>query len=119
KSTCILSIDHEAIEQMLSYLLINCIKHTAAGGRLEIVLDQQADTAVLTLTAAGLGITRTDLESIFLRTRRDSASQSYSPLAGLELHLSRQIIHAHGGTVRTQEKEKGTVAILLEFPARS
>ncbi|PWT96395.1 MAG: hypothetical protein C5B53_09825 [Candidatus Melainabacteria bacterium] len=119
KSTCTLLIDHQAIEQMLSYLLVNCIKHTAAGGQLEIRLEQQADTTVLTLTATGLGINRMDLESLFLRTRRHSASQSYSPLAGLELHLCRQIIHAHGGTVRTEEKEKGTVAILLEFPARS
>jgi signal transduction histidine kinase len=116
KSTCPLSIDHQAIEQMLSYLLVNCIKHTAAGGHLEIKVDKSANASVLTLTATGLGITQADLENIFLRSRRHSASQSYSPLGGLELHLCRQIIHAHGGTIRSQKTSNKTISIIAEFP---
>lgn len=116
KGHCLATIDALAIEQMLNYLLLNCIKHTASGGTLEIKLDRSKDNYLLTLTVTGLGITKSDLESIFLHTIRDSASQSYSALAGIELHLCRQIIHAHEGTIHTEKVDKKRLAIVVTFP---
>jgi signal transduction histidine kinase len=114
--SCELNLDQSAIQEMLSYLLVNCIKHTALGGSLEVELEKLNDIVSLAVKTNGLGITQRDLDSIFLLARQHSASQSYSPLAGLELHLCRQIIHAHGGSISTEENGDGCVSIIIKLP---
>jgi signal transduction histidine kinase len=110
-----LPLDKEAIENFFSHLLLNCMKHTKPGGQLDINVTKQPDGTLIAVTADGLGITERDLEGIFLLARQHSASQSYSPLAGLELHLCRQIVIAHGGeiTIASQPDGKLKIACLL------
>lgn len=111
-----LLLDEEAIENFLSHLLLNCIKHSKPGGQLDINLTKQPDTILIAVTADGLGITERDLEGIFLLAHQHSASQSYSPLAGLELHLCRQIIIAHGGEMAVASQADGKIKITSSLP---
>src|SRR5262249_3489974 len=109
-------VDREAIENGLSRLLLNCIKHTKPGGQLDINLTKRPDTNVITIVAQGLAISEADLESIFLLAQKQSASQSYSPLAGLELHLFRQIVVAHGGDLAVTSRAGGKIEIVSSLP---
>jgi len=110
-----LVLDRSSIQKALSNLLRNVIKHTRPNGHLELALVAKQDSAWLTLTASGLNLTRTELDGIFLLAPQLSASKSYSPMAGLELHLCRQIVHAHGGTVSTEETAGGLLRIIIKL----
>jgi two-component system, sensor histidine kinase and response regulator len=108
--------DRSALEKVLGNFVTTFIRHTSLGGSLSFKLERERGQALITLTATGLGMTQRDLDGIFLLARQRSASQSYSALAGLDLHLCRQIVHAHGGTLSAQDEAGSKVSIMIRLP---
>jgi len=97
--------DAIAIDRLLLILVDNAVKYTPPGGYCEIELSRDQARAVITVRDTGIGISETDLPSIFERfVRADRTRSRETPGAGLGLAIARWITEVHGGTIVVESK---------------
>ncbi|WP_448070982.1 sensor histidine kinase [Georgenia yuyongxinii] len=111
--------DRTRLGQAIDNVLSNAIKYTPAGGQIEVTLRPAADVAHVTIKDTGIGIAPVDQEKLFTRFFRAPAVRNGAVVGtGLGLHLSRQIVEAHGGTIDLASAlgEGTRVEILLPMP---
>ncbi len=91
-------------------LIDNAIRHTQPGGRVEISVAEDGETAVLSIADTGVGIPSKDLPRIFERFYRvDRARSRETGGTGLGLSIVRHVTENHGGVVLVQsELGRGT-----------
>lgn len=93
-------MDPQRIGQVLVNLLDNAIKFTGAGGRIEVALEQDADTVRVLVRDTGIGIDAENLARIFEKFYQvDASSTREFGGAGLGLALSKALVEAHGGRI--------------------
>ena len=115
-----LTADYDRLNQVLSNLISNALRHTPTGGKISIQTESikgNADYQLqITIRDTGAGIPAEDLPFIFDRFWRGDKSRSERTHSGLGLAIAKQLIHAHGGTIEAQsEAGKGTTFI-IELP---
>jgi signal transduction histidine kinase len=100
--------DRERLEQVMANLLDNAIKFSN-GGRSVMVKGEVKDGELLVqVTDQGIGIPKEAMPHLFERFYRAEDSMARGG-AGLGLHISKQIIEAHGGRIWVESKVgKGT-----------
>jgi CheY-like chemotaxis protein len=93
--------DSTRLAQVVSNLLNNAAKYTEVGGRIDLVVEQLGEEAVLRVRDTGVGIAADMLASIFdLFTQvKGSVSRSQGGL-GIGLTLVRSLVEMHGGSVQ-------------------
>jgi signal transduction histidine kinase len=116
-------IDSKRIEQVITNLLSNAIRHTPEGGNITVslkVVDNKSkkskDSLVISVTDNGEGIPAEHLPHIFERFYRVETSRSRSEGgAGLGLAIVKQMAEAHGGRawVESQTGQGSTFSISL------
>ncbi|HYO66905.1 MAG TPA: HAMP domain-containing sensor histidine kinase, partial [Archangium sp.] len=107
--------DRTRLEQALGHLLGNAVKF--GGGRpIRLQVSQWGGTARLVVEDEGIGVSPEALERIFGRFERAVPSREYGGL-GLGLFLTRQIVEAHGGTIRATSQPGEGATFVLELPA--
>ena len=77
RSKVIVDADRELIRQMLNNLISNAIKFTPEGGRVTVVLEEEASAARIVIQDTGRGIPEDQLEKIFERFHQVDASDKY------------------------------------------
>jgi signal transduction histidine kinase len=92
------TVDRTRMRQVLANLVDNAIKHTAAGGRVELLALRDEGTLVVKVKDTGVGILPDDLPRIWDRLYRGDHSRSQRGL-GLGLSLVRAVVQAHGGAI--------------------
>lgn len=102
--------DIALIERVLENLLENALRHTAAGGKVEVSVHPRRQHIELQVRDNGNGIPAKDIPHIFDRFYRvDKSRSEYSGGAGLGLAIARRVIELHGGTIEvTSEQGSGT-----------
>ncbi len=101
--------DELKIQRLIANLAENAIKFTPPGGRVELELSAEPETAIIRVRDTGCGIAPEDLPRLFERFFRADASR-HLPGNGLGLALVQAIAHAHGGRVEVaSEPGRGTV----------
>lgn len=99
--------DPGRLRQVLINLVANALRHTPAGGRVEISGRLAGHGVLLEVTDTGEGISPDDLPHVFDRFYRADRSRSReSGGSGLGLAIARSIVELHGGTI-TAESELG------------
>ena len=113
----VVSGDRLMLRQAISNLLSNALRHTPAGGRIVVHVDDTGDSAVkLSVENPGDTIAREHLPRLFDRFYRvDSSRQRLSQGAGLGLAITRSILRAHGGDAAIRS-ERGMTVCELHFP---
>lgn len=101
--------DPHAIERALTNLVVNAIAHGGGEGNIEVVVS--ADR-IIDVVDEGPGVDASLRPRLFEPFCRDSST---SEGCGLGLHLTREIMRAHGGDVRLLPTERGA-KFRLEFP---
>lgn len=99
--------DMTRLRQLLLNLTTNAIKYTPRGGRVELSLTREQDTAYFSVRDTGIGIAAADLPHIFERFwRADRARSRASERGGfgLGLAISQYIAQAHGGSLSVQSR---------------
>jgi len=108
--------DEGRLDQVLTNLLTNALGHIEEGGSVSVTVDQDGDTAWITVTDDGSGIALDDIDHVFDRFFRgaDSGRRSGS---GLGLPVARGIAQAHGGTLTVSSPGPGQGAsFVLTLP---
>lgn len=110
---CIVPVDPDRIDQVLTNLLENAIKYSPRGGAIKVALDREEDAAVITVADQGIGLPAESLESIFLPfDRAVNAAEAYVPGLGLGLYICRNIVERHSGTISATSKGRGLGSVL-------
>lgn len=107
--------DIDRMRQVVGNLLDNSLKHTPAGGRIELTCDRQAENMVISVRDTGAGIPPHDLPRIFDRLYRGDHSRSQRGL-GLGLSLVKAVIQAHAGTIEVQSASGQGSTFILRLP---
>jgi len=90
--------DPARVHQIVSNLIANALKFTAAGGRIGVRLEARERRAVIEVDDSGEGIAATDLSIIFEPFRQGQQSTRRGGL-GIGLDLVRRLAEMHGGSV--------------------
>ncbi|MBI3210716.1 MAG: HAMP domain-containing protein [Candidatus Solibacter usitatus] len=102
--------DRVQIDRLISNLLTNSLKYTAAGGTVVVRVRPGEDSVVLEVEDSGSGIEREYLPHIFDRFYRVPGSSKDKQGLGLGLSFVAWIVKAHDGTIDVQsEKGRGTL----------
>lgn len=97
---CMLTGDRTRLLQVIGNIVGNAVRYTPAGGRIDIVLNQNQDTVLITVTDTGAGIAPERIPTLFgLFTRGDRSSDRNDSGLGLGLALVQKLVELHGGTV--------------------
>ena len=87
----------------MNNLLQNAVEHTTEGGRIDVSVAESDETVLVTVADTGEGIPSEDLPHVFDRLYRADPSRTRSTGgAGLGLTIAKQLIEAHGGTIRAE-----------------
>ena len=82
---------------VLRNLLDNALRHTPQGGRVDVGLHREGDTAVLQVDDTGPGISSADRERIFEPFFRGSSPEGEG--TGLGLAIAKRVVDRLGGTI--------------------
>ncbi|NCN04667.1 MAG: hypothetical protein GW949_03450 [Spirochaetales bacterium] len=98
-----LAMNAPLLEQAIINLVENGIKYGNPGGKVEVVLERQTDSLVISVHDDGPGIPQRELEAVFQRFYRlDKARSRAQGGTGLGLSIVKHIARVHRGTVKAQ-----------------
>jgi CheY-like chemotaxis protein len=97
--------DPDRLQQVVWNLLINAVKFTPKGGRIQVRLARVGSHVEIVVSDTGQGIARDVLPHVFERFQQgDSTSTRRHTGLGLGLALVRHLVELHGGTVRAHSE---------------
>ena len=108
--------DRGALKQALRILLDNAVKYTPEGGTITLACEAGPDSAALSVSDTGMGISASELNAIFDRFyRADAARSGETPGHGLGLSILKIIVLSSGGKIRVRSAlgKGSTFTILL------
>ncbi len=109
--------DRNRLSQVLVNLIDNALRHTPAGGWINVEVGSQVDAVTLSVRDTGVGIPYNDLPHVFERFYVVDRSRTRDTAGtGLGLSIVKGIVEAHGGTV-TADSEFGVgTTLTCVFP---
>jgi PAS domain S-box-containing protein len=112
--------DQVRLQQIVSNLLANAVKFTQKDGKISVAAERWENRLKITVTDDGEGIDPQLLTVIFEPFRQGDASSTRKHGGlGLGLAIVRQLVLAHGGSVRAESPGKGLGStFIIELPAR-
>lgn len=111
-------VDPQRMQQVLGNLVANSLRHTPAGGRIQLQAEQNNGTVRVTVQDTGRGIAPEDLPHVFDRFWRGDRARSRqaSGGAGLGLAIARQLVEAQGGQIRAMSTPGRGTTMVIELP---
>jgi signal transduction histidine kinase len=107
--------DRDRLVQVLSNIVVNAIKFTPPGGRIEVRVDRPDGTTVrVSVSDTGPGIPPEQLPQIFDRFWKAAAGGTGT---GLGLHIAKEIVGAHGGRIWAESPAGSGCTFYFTLPA--
>ncbi|MFP2927870.1 sensor histidine kinase [Pyxidicoccus sp. 3LG] len=106
--------DRLRIEQVVANLIGNALKY-GEQGPVRVSARAEADRMWLVVQDRGPGIAPKDRERIFQVFERAVRGTNISGF-GLGLYVTRQIVQAHGGSIRVEDTPGGGTTFVVEMP---
>ena len=100
----------------LENVVRNAVKHSPAGGGVEIVVDNAGAQVLLHVIDNGPGVAPADLETIFEPFYRSNPGANNIDGHGLGLAIARRVVQAHGGTIGAANREAGGLCVTIALP---
>lgn len=115
---CNIHGDVHLLERAMNNLLDNAVRHTPAGGDIEVQCAQAGGKVMFKIRDTGQGFTAEELERVFEPLYRGEASRSRSTGgSGLGLTISQRIIRQHGGGLAASNHPEGGAMLEGWLPA--
>jgi PAS domain S-box-containing protein len=100
--------DLTRLSQVIGNLLSNAVKYTPGGGSIEIRLEAEGDQAVMRVRDSGIGLAADALERVFEMFAQVAPGAKHRQEGlGIGLHISRQLVMLHGGSIRARSPGEG------------
>jgi signal transduction histidine kinase len=117
------SFDSARLQQVLSNLLNNAVQHGSKDRAIVLSANGQGDTVKVQVKNYGTSIPPDALQVIFdplvqLPSDGSAGDSRLSTSLGLGLHIAREIVVAHGGTIRAESSDKDGTVFTAELPRR-
>jgi two-component system OmpR family sensor kinase len=101
--------DIAMMQRVLENLLENGLRHTPAGGRIDVGVDVESGNVAVQVSDTGCGIPAEDVPRIFERFYQQDKNRSSSHSAGLGLAIVKRILELHGSVISVRsELAQGT-----------
>ena len=97
-------VDMARITHVFANLLSNALKYTPAGGSVSVSAQAEEESVCFKVSDTGIGIPDQYLPHIFEQFFR-APNQTTETGAGLGLAITKEIVIAHGGTIRVESRE--------------
>ena len=93
-------MDGKLIQQVITNLLTNAVKHTKKEEKIELIIGYENDRATVTVRDEGEGLADTDVPNVFqmFYTSKERAADVKRGI-GLGLTICKTIVEAHGGGI--------------------
>ena len=123
----VVSADAQQLAILLNNLVDNALRHTPAGGRIDVCAYLQDGMPCLTVNDSGQGIPESERPLVFDRFYRGPAPHSVAPAngradsvpmngSGLGLAIVRAVAERHGANVSLDESPQGGLSVSVHFP---
>jgi CheY-like chemotaxis protein len=115
----VLDADATRLAQVISNLLNNAAKYMDRGGLVELSVERQQSTAVISVRDTGLGIPANMIDRIFdLFTQVDGSLERSHGGLGIGLTLVKRLVEMHGGSVEARSAGPGQGSeFIVRLPA--
>jgi signal transduction histidine kinase len=119
-----MDVDPVRMREVLTNLVTNAIRHTPAGGRVEVEArlvatesagDSQPGSVRIEVRDTGVGIDPALLSTVFDRFVRSSTSGG----SGLGLAIARGLVELHGGRIAATNRATGGTVLTIDLPVSS
>ncbi len=114
-----ITADYDRLNQVLSNLISNALRHTPKGGKIlietESITSQERSVRIL-VQDTGSGISPEDLPFIFDRFWRGDKSRSGRMNSGLGLAIAKQLIEAHNGAIKVESEVRKGTTFTIDLP---
>jgi signal transduction histidine kinase len=107
-----LLLDPVRIREVLTNLAVNALRAMPEGGRLQFRVRATGRGATVAVADTGIGIEQPELDHVFDRFHKGSRSRG----SGLGLTISRDLVHAHGGTIELESEPGVGTTVRIELP---
>ena len=104
-----LSWSTEAVHNLLK----NCMEHTPVGGKIKIIISQNAIFTEIVIEDNGPGFAKEDLPHLFKRFYKGKNASEHS--VGIGLALARMIVTQQNGTLKAENRPQGGARFILRF----
>jgi signal transduction histidine kinase len=114
---CIVSLDRDALRQVLLNLLDNAVKYGPAGQTITVGSEVSGDYARMWVEDQGPGIPADDRHRVwepYVRLKRDVESATGG--SGIGLSVVRELVNLHGGRTRVENGTGGGARVIIDLP---
>jgi len=108
----VIDLDPLRIREVLTNLLSNALRHTAAGQAVTVSVAHTTEAITVTVSDTGEGMPPDEVSRMFDRFYKGSASRG----SGLGLTIARGIVAAHGGDITASSQPGKGTAVTFSLP---
>ena len=105
--------DHDRLEQVLTNLVSNAIRHAPDGGSVQLRTWTRNGSAGCSVTDDGPGVEPELADHVFDRFVRGDPARASGAGSGLGLSICREIVEAHGGRIWVDAGPGGSFSFSL------
>lgn len=113
-----MQFDKDKIQKTLVNLLSNAFKYTPDKGVIHIHISKDGDNVSVSVSDSGPGISDEDKAYVFERFYQAKQKKDKTG-SGLGLHISKEYINIHGGTITLTDNEPHGCIFTFKIPIRS
>lgn len=109
--------EKQMLDELIANLCENALKYNKPGGKVQVQLARQNETAVLTVSDTGIGIPQEHQSRVFERFYRvDKSHSKQTGGTGLGLSIVKHIAEYHQAKIKLQSQENQGTEITVIFP---
>jgi two-component system sensor histidine kinase BaeS len=108
----LVDLDPLRIQQVIGNLVANALRYAPTGSVVTVAGEARPKSVVVSVTDAGPGIAPELLPHVFERFTKAEDSRG----SGLGLAIARQLVEAHGGSIKAERPKEGGTTISFELP---
>ncbi|OGR51491.1 MAG: hypothetical protein A2049_12005 [Elusimicrobia bacterium GWA2_62_23] len=108
--------DTRWISQVIDNLLINAIKYSGKGAKVNVTGADKGEAVVICVEDNGPGIPPAEQKMVFDKFYRGKASANQVPGTGLGLAISKSVVEKHGGKIWVESKPGNGARFFFALP---